>query len=208
MGVSQCTESVHVGILTHNGFTRSGPPRSVIDLHLGNIDRDVPVGVNLAKILTFLNQFVKANGSYPATNFRRPGWMRVFKQQSWSSLTMYVVVVFDTDLRRMGLHGVVRAAYFGINSSIPNFYTILELYCSTSCTFFTPVSELGRVFYEMWEVFNLPMGSMPYEEYFLCVEELAQLEKDKLSTYETYRELIYPFYVYLNLYPSRRNVNV
>jgi len=51
------------------------------------------------------------------------------------------------------------------------------------------------------------MGSKPYEEYFLCAEELAQLEKDEPAIYETYRELMCQFYICLDLYPSRRNVN-
>jgi len=34
------------------------------------------------------------------------------------------------------------------------------------------------------------MGSKPYEEYFSCAEEMAQLEKDEPALYETYRELM------------------
>jgi len=48
---------------------------------------------------------------------------------------------------------------------------------------------------------------MPYEEYFPCVEKLAQVEKDKSAMYETYRELMYLFYICLNSYPNRENVN-
>ena len=42
------------------------------------------------------------------------------------------------------------------------------------------------------------MGSLPYEEYFLCVEKLAQLEKKESTLYETYRELMCHFYICLN----------
>ena len=93
------------------------------------------------------------------------------------------------------------------HQSIPNFYAILEMYCLTSGTFFTTVDELGMVLHEMWEVFNLLMGFMPYERYFLCAEELAQLEKNKLTLYEMYRELMCHFYICLDLYLSRENVN-
>jgi len=51
------------------------------------------------------------------------------------------------------------------------------------------------------------MGSKLCEEYFLCAEELAQLEKDEPALYETYKELICPYYISLDLYPSRGNVN-
>ena len=61
--------------------------------------------------------------------------------------------------------------------------------------------------HEMWEVSNLPMGSKPYEEYFLCTEELAQIEKDEPALYEMYRELMCHYYICLNLYPSRENIN-
>jgi len=72
-------------------------------------------------------------------------------------------------------------------------------------TFFTPVSELGMALHEMWEVSNLPIGSMLYD-YFPCAEEFAQLEKDKPAMYEMYRELMCHFYICLDLYPSRENV--
>jgi len=32
--------------------------------------------------------------------------------------------------------------------------------------------------HEMWEIFNLPMGSMSYDGYFPCTMELEQMEKD------------------------------
>ena len=90
---------------------------------------------------------------------------------------MYVLEAFANDLKGLGLYKAVRAICLGISISIPTFYVILEMYCPTSGTFFTPVSKLGMALHEMWEISNLPMGSLPYEEYFLCVEELAQLEK-------------------------------
>ena len=53
-----------------------------------------------------------------------------FKQQWWSDLIMYVLDVFNADLKRLGLHEAVRAACFRINISVPNFfYAILEMYC-------------------------------------------------------------------------------
>ena len=50
-------------------------------------------------------------------------------------------------------------------------------YTVSTGTFFTRVGELGMALYEMWEVSALPMGSLPYEEYFPCEAELALLEK-------------------------------
>ena len=77
------------------------------------------------------------------------------------------------DLMRLELYEGFRATCFRINISIPTFYAILEMYYPVSGTFFTPVGELGMALHEKWEVLNLPIGSLPYEEYFLCAEELA-----------------------------------
>ena len=60
--------------------------------------------------------------------------------------------------------------------------------------------------HEVWEVSNLPMGSLPHKEYFPCAEELTQLEKNEPALYETYRELMCHYYIYLDLHPSRVTV--
>jgi len=139
---------MHVGILTYNGFSRCGPPRSVIGLHPGNVSHDVPVGENPAQVPT-LNQFVKAEGHYPATDFRTPGWVSAFKQQWWSSLTLYVLEALKNDLKWLGLYEAVRATCFGISINMLTFYAIFEMYCPVSGTFFTPVDELEMALHEM-----------------------------------------------------------
>jgi len=102
--------------------------------------------------LAILNQFVKARGNYPATDFHTPGWVSAFKQHWWSSLTLYVLEAFEDDLKWLGLHEAVRATCFEIGISKPTFYAILEMYCPVPGTFFTPVGELGMVLHVMWEV--------------------------------------------------------
>jgi len=72
-GVSRCTESVHMGVLTLGSFTRSSPARGVFGLHPGNTGHEAPMGENSAKVLTFLNQFVKAGGNSLATDFQKLG---------------------------------------------------------------------------------------------------------------------------------------
>jgi len=69
-----------------------------------------------------------------------------------------------------------------------------------SATFFIPVGELGMALQRMWEVSNLRIGSLPYEEYFPCAEELEQLEKKEPALYETYRKLMCQFYISLDLH--------
>jgi len=144
---------------------------------LGNDGWDAPVGKNPAMVPTFFNQFIKADGNYPATYFRTPGWVHCTKKQWWSSLTMYVLEYFGKDLKQLGLHEAVRATCLGMEVSVRTFYVILELYCPTLRSFFTPVSELGLALHEMWKVSNLLMGSLLYEEYFPCTEELGSWKR-------------------------------
>ena len=113
---------------------------------------------------------------------------------------------FDEDLKRLGIHEVVRATCYGIEVSVPNFYAIFELYCLTLGTFFTPVREIGLALQEMWEVSNLPIGSLPYENFPRTVE-LEQLEKEDSALFETYQELMCHFYIGLDVYHVRGNVN-
>jgi len=44
------------------------------------------------------------------------------------------------------------------------------------------------------------MGSLPHEEYFPCEAELALLEKQESALFETYKELMCHFYIYLDLH--------
>ena len=73
--LTRSTDSVHVGILTAQGYSQSGPLRLVIGLYPGLFSKDIPAGENPTMALTFLNQFVKTDGNYPAIDFRAPGWV-------------------------------------------------------------------------------------------------------------------------------------
>jgi len=81
-------------------------------------------------------------------------------------------------------------------------YAIFELYCPFTGTFFTLMGELDMTLHEMWKVSALPMGSLPYEEYFPCESELALLEKQEPVLFETYRELMCHFYICLDVHIS------
>ena len=53
----------------------------------------------------------------------------------------------------------------GFLQSNHHFYAVLESYNLETCTFFTPVGEMGFALHEMYEVSGLVMGDTPYEEY-------------------------------------------
>ena len=120
---------------------------------------------------------------------------------------MYVLDFFGDDLKKLGLHEVVRASCFRIKTSVLNFLAILKLLCPASGTFFMPVGELRMALHKILEVSNLPMGSLPYEEYFPCADEFKQLEKKHPSLFETYRELMCHFYICLDINRGRGRTN-
>ena len=91
--------------------------------------------------------------------------------------------------------------------SVANFYAIFELYCPATGTFFTLVGELGMALHEMWEVSALPMGSLPYEEYFPCEVELALLEKQELTLFETNWELMCQLYICSSMHGSHKGAS-
>ena len=71
---------------------------------------------------------------------------------------------------------------------------MLEKYNPDTCTFFTPVGEMGFALHEMFEVSGLSMGNLPYEEYIPGTKELHLL-KDAPQVYETYCEVLCYFYI-------------
>ena len=50
--------------------------------------------------------------------------------------------------------------------------------------------------YEMYEVFGLAMGDIPYEEYVPSVEELHLMEENAPLVYVTYWEVLCHFHIY------------
>ena len=68
---------------------------------------------------TFGNQFLKAHGNYPVTNFKIPGWIHPPKAW-WRDLTLYILAHFEEDLERLGLYEAIRATYYGIQMSVAN----------------------------------------------------------------------------------------
>jgi len=122
-------------------------------------------------------------------------------------LTLYVLVHFDEDLRRLGLYEAVRATCYGIQINVAKFYTIFELYCPGTGTFFVPVGELGMALLKIWEVSAFPLGSLPYEEYFPYEAELSLLEKQELALFETYRELMCYFYICTSMHENHKGAS-
>ena len=76
--LNRSTNSVHVGIITIQGYNQSGP--LVIGLYLDLIGKDVLTGENLMMARTFLNQFVKDDKNYLVIDFKTPCWVHSMKE--------------------------------------------------------------------------------------------------------------------------------
>ena len=54
---------------------------------------------------------------------------------------------------------------------------------------------MGFALHELFEVFGLAMGDIPYEGYIPNTEELHLMKKDALLVYETYWEVLCHFHI-------------
>lgn len=84
------------------------------------------------------------------------------------------------------LYPAIVASKHGILQKNQNFYRIMELYNPETCTFFTPVRELGISLEEMHVVTGLPFGKCPYKKFIPCAEKLNELKQNNLEMYKTY----------------------
>ena len=98
---------------------------------------------------TFLNQFIKVKGNYPARDFRAPGWVHPAQKPWWRDLVFYVLKHFEAELKKIGLHEAVMATCHWMEINVPNFFAIFKLYCPATGTFFTSIGELRLVLHEM-----------------------------------------------------------
>src|SRR3954462_110733 len=72
---------------------------------------------------------------------------------------------------------------------------MLKQYSPNTCTFFTPVGEIGISPWEMQRVSVLPAGEFPYEEHVPPSVELELLKVQDPELYSTYWEVLYHFFI-------------
>ena len=90
----------------------------------------------------------------------------------------FVLVELRDLLKQVGLSHSVRAVQYGLLQSSHSFYDVLERYNPLTCTFFTPVREMGLALHELYEASGLVIGDAPYEEYVLTTEELHLVKRE------------------------------
>ena len=102
---------------------------------------------------------------------------------------------FANQLRQIHLLPAVLAVHQGVRANVNNFLGMLEQYCPETCTFFTPVGEIGISPWEMHHVSGLPAGEFPYEEHVPPSAELELLKMQDPELYSTYWEVLCHFFI-------------
>ena len=82
-------------------------------------------------------------------------------------MVRFALAEFEDLLLQHELYGAVRAIQYDITQSTQHFYAILERYNPETCTFFTPIVEMGLAFHEMYEVSGLVIGDALMKNTFL-----------------------------------------
>jgi len=179
------------------GCRADGLGTNVMGLLPGLHARELPVGETAVRARLFRNLFFGEGGQFPCKDFRASGWVSTTSWTSswWSNMTEAVLLEHSSALRSLDLFTPIRAVRFGLKSNPLQFFSILELYNSDSCTFFTPDGELGMAMHEMHEVSGLPKGEVPYEEFIPGSSELKRLQSEHPVIYETYWELMSHYHI-------------
>ena len=118
-------------------------------------------------------------------------------------MTDFVITELAGALAQSGIACPVIATRHGIDYNYYNFYAILENYNPKTCTFFTPVGELGFALHEMYDVLGLPFGDLPYEEFIPGSNELRILKEKHPDVYDTLWEVMCHFQICAQLTGAR-----
>src|SRR3954471_23414218 len=98
-------------------------------------------------------------------------------------------------LHQIQLLPAMLAVREGVRANVNNFLGMLEQYSPETCTFFTPIGEIGISPWEMQHVSGLPTGEFPYEEHVPPFAELELLKVQDPKLYSTYWEVLCHFFI-------------
>ena len=102
---------------------------------------------------------------------------------------------FEDRLQQIQLLPAMFAVRQGMRANVNNFLGMLEQYSPETCTFFTPVGEIGISPWEMQHVSGLLAGEFPYEEHVPPSAELELLKVQDPELYSTYWEVLCHFFI-------------
>src|SRR3954470_15181309 len=174
----------------------STPPWSekMTGLLPGYAERGYPAGDTLQVVQTFGRRFSGLGLNYP-TRGRADGWVSPAGDPWWSHMMTRGCTEFRDQLQQIRLLPALLAVCQGVRANVNNFLCMLEQYSSETCTFFTPVGEIGISPWEMQHVSGLPAGEFPYEEHAPPSAELKLLKTQDPELYSTYWEVLCHFFI-------------
>ena len=114
----------------------------MIGLLPGYTQHGNPAGDTHQVVQTFERRFSELGLDYP-TRGRVEGWVSPDGDPWWSRMMTRGCTEFKDQLQQIQLHPAMLAVRQGVRASVNNFLGMLEQYSSETCTFFTPVGEIG-----------------------------------------------------------------
>src|SRR3954464_1412978 len=128
----------------------SMPPWSeeMIGLLPGYTQHGYPTGDTPQVVQTFGRYFSELGLDYP-TRGRVKGWVSPAGDPWWSRMMTRGCTEFKDQLRKIQLLPALLAVRQGVCANVNNFLDMLEQYNPETCTFFTPVGEIGIPPWEM-----------------------------------------------------------
>src|SRR3954462_15698563 len=102
---------------------------------------------------------------------------------------------FEDRLRQIQLLPAMLSVRQGLRANVNNFLGMLEQYSPKTCTFFTPVGEIGISPWEMQHVSGLPAGEFSYEEHVPPSAELELLKMQDPELCSAYWEVLCHFFI-------------
>src|SRR5436190_11769866 len=102
---------------------------------------------------------------------------------------------FEDRLQQIQLLPAMLAMHQGVRANVNNFLGMLEQYIPETCTFCTPVGEIGISPWEMQHVSGLPTGEFPNEEHVPPSAELELLKAQDPELYSIYWEVPCHFFI-------------
>src|SRR3954470_5081056 len=160
----------------------------------GYDEHGYPTGDTPQVVQTFERCFLELGLDYP-TRGRADGWVSPAGDPWWSRMMTRGCTEFKDQLQQIQLLPALLAVCQGVRANVNNSLGMLEQYSSETCTFFTPVGEIGISPWEMQHVSGLPAGEFPYEEHMPPSAELEWLKMQDPELYSTYWEVLCHFFI-------------
>lgn len=173
LGIDKREAVVLIGKMATYGAYPTGQSRVITGLYPDLVGQEFPKGETLKLANLFISKFMKAKGEFLASEVPSDR-MATFITDNFmdepSGLCYRALAALGSVLSSQG------CSLRDPQEKLPLFLNARAANPNT-CTFFTPVGELGFALHEMHEVSVLLMGDRPYEEHIPGTEKVHLLKK-------------------------------